>query len=90
MIIKILWGVRAILYKLFFKRFLFPSYIGEPIFILGARKILIERKVRIFPGSRMEVHGKGKILIKEDVSIGQNVHITSAEENLVIGKKTTI
>ena len=67
-----------------------PSYIGKPIIIKGSRKIFIGKYVRIFPHVRMEVHGNdGVIEIKEDVSIGQNVHITSSS-NLIIGKSTTI
>jgi acetyltransferase-like isoleucine patch superfamily enzyme len=38
----------------------------------------------------METHQNGRILIEEDVSIGQNFHITSAKELLRIGTRTTI
>ena len=49
----------------------------------------ISRRVRIFPGLRIEVHNNGNIIFEEGVSIGQNFHITSAS-NLTIGKNTTI
>lgn len=87
--IKIFWGVRALTYKIFFNKFLFPSYIGKPIFLLNTKNISIAKKVRIFPGARMECHLDGKITIEENVSIGQNIHITSGG-NLIIGKNTTI
>lgn len=87
--IKVLWGIRALYYKIFFRKFLFPSYIGRPIFLLNSKNVTIEKKVRIFPGARIECHLNGKILIEENVSIGQNLHITSGG-NLVIGKNTTI
>ncbi len=90
MIYKFFWALRALLYIPFFGKIQMPSYIGKPIIIKGSRKIFIGKYVRIFPHVRMEVHGNdGIIEIKEDVSIGQNVHITSSS-NLVIGKSTTI
>lgn len=90
MIYKFFWILRAILYRPFFGKIGFPSYIGNPVIIMGSKNIFIEKYVRVFPGIRMETHGKnGVIRIQNDVSIGQNVHITSSS-NLVIGKSTTI
>lgn len=90
MIYKFFWALRAFLFIPFFGKIQMPSYIGKPIIIKGSKKIFIGKYVRIFPHVRMEVHGNdGMIEIKEDVSIGQNVHITSSS-NLIIGKSTTI
>lgn len=89
MFFKFFWIIRAIIYKLFFKKIAFPSYIGKPCFIKNSKNISLGKKVRIFPGVRMETHQGGKILIEDDVSIGQNFHITSAS-NLIIKTKTTI
>ncbi|MCT3834386.1 acyltransferase [Elizabethkingia anophelis] len=90
MLYKILWILRAILYKPFFGKFDLPSYIGRPIFLFGINKIFIGKRVRIFPNVRLEVHGSdSSITIKDNVAIGQNVHITSGE-NLIIGESTTI
>lgn len=86
---KIWWILRALVYKLFFGKIGILSYIGKPNFIYKPSKIYIEKYVRIFPGVRMEVHGVGKIWIKENTSIGQNFHITSGG-NLIIEKNTTI
>ena len=78
MFYKIFWTLRAICYKVFFKKFGFFSYIGKPIFLLGTNKISIGNKVRIYPMSRMEVHGKNSnIVIKDNVSIAQGLHIIS-------------
>nr|WP_315162583.1 DapH/DapD/GlmU-related protein [uncultured Flavobacterium sp.] len=90
MIYKFFWALRAILYFPFFGKIRFPSYIGRPIIIKGSENIFIGKHVRIYPNIRLETYGKeGFVIIKDDVSIGQNVHITSAS-NLVIGKSTTI
>jgi acetyltransferase-like isoleucine patch superfamily enzyme len=77
---KVSWGLRAVLYKMFFGCFLFPGYIGPPTFLLGLNKIFLMRKVRIFPGLRAEVHGNGKLIIHENVTIGQNFHVTCMSE----------
>ena len=75
---KFFWIIRAFFYKLLFKKVGFPSYIGKPIFLLGTKKISIGKKVRIYPMSRMEVHGKNsEIIIKDNVSIAQGFHIIS-------------
>ncbi|WP_123377644.1 acyltransferase [Aliarcobacter butzleri] len=90
MIFKIFWILRGLVYKPFFGKFGFPSYIGKPIFIGNFKRIFIGKRVRIFPGARIEIIDKNSSIIFEDnISIGQNLHITSAT-NLIIGKNTTI
>lgn len=90
-IIKLVWAARAIVYKVRFKVMGNFSYIGRPIFLLGTKNIRIGNKVRIYPGVRMEAHGlNGGITIQDNVSIGQNFHITAKDEELIIGKNTTI
>jgi acetyltransferase-like isoleucine patch superfamily enzyme len=90
MVQKLLWGIRAIFLMPFFRRLGLPTYIGKPIVVNGARKISIGKRVRIFPGLRIEVHGnEGEIIIKNNVAIAQNVHIT-AMGKLVINEGTTI
>jgi len=63
---------------------------GRPLFIYNGRRISIGNKVRIFPGARLEVHGNGEIILEDGISVGQNLHIISADERLVVGKDTTI
>jgi acetyltransferase-like isoleucine patch superfamily enzyme len=90
-IIKYLWAIRAIIYKARFKKVGRFSYIGKPIGLVGTRRITIGNKVRIQPGVRMETFGEeGSIIIKDNVSIAQNFHITSSNSQLVIGEDTTI
>jgi acetyltransferase-like isoleucine patch superfamily enzyme len=87
---KNILGFRAVLLKLFVSYLGLPSYIGKPLFIKGLKKISIGKRVRIFPGIRIEVHGnEGEIIIKNNVAIGQNVHIT-AMGRLTINEGTTI
>ncbi len=90
MIFKIFWAIRGLLYKPFLGSFGLPSYLGKPIFIKNYKKIFIGKKVRIFPGARIEVINKeSSITFEDNISIGQNLHITSGT-NLIIGKNTTI
>ncbi len=90
MIFKIFWILRGLIYKPFFGKFNFPSYIGKPVFIGNFKRIFINKRVRIFPGARIEVIGNdASIVFEENISIGQNLHITSASQ-LVISKNTTI
>ena len=90
MIFKIFWILRGLIYKPFFGKFGLPSYIGKPVFIGNFKRIFTGKRVRIFPGARIEVIGDdASIVFEENISIGQNLHITSASQ-LVIGKNTTI
>lgn len=78
------------MYRLFFRNFGFPSYIGKPVYIHGMNKISIGKKVRIFPYSRMEVHGENSLIcIKDNVSIAQGLHVISGS-NLVISSGVLI
>lgn len=89
MINKLIWGFLALCYAPLFKKFSFPSHIGVPLFSYGLKGVSIGARVRIMPGLRIETHKNGNITIEENVSIGQNFHITSAG-NLIIGSDTTI
>lgn len=88
--LKILWGIRGLIYKPFFRHFGMPSYIGRPCFLSGCRNISIGKKTRIFPQIRLEAIGKGSISIGNNCAIEQNVHITSKDSDLVIGDNVTI
>lgn len=87
---KIVWIFRAAFYKIFFEQVGLLSYIGKPVFLQGVKRICIGKKVRIFPGIRMEAIENGYITIEDNVYIGQNCHITSKGSNLLIGKGTAI
>ena len=87
---KLAWGIRALLYKCSFQHFGSPSYIGKPMFVEGRRRIYIGKKVRIFPGIRLEALEGGTIKIEDNVAIEQNCHITSEGSSLVIGEGSVI
>jgi len=90
MFYKIFWFLRTFLLRFKLKKIGLISYIAKPIFVYGGRQIIIGNRVRIFPGSRMETHNNGSIVIENNVSIGQNLHLISSNEQLKIGKDTTI
>ncbi|MEZ8379132.1 DapH/DapD/GlmU-related protein [Vibrio splendidus] len=90
MFYKLLWVLRAILSKPFFGSLGLISYIGKPIYLHNVKNVFIGSRVRIFPGARIETHQEGRIEISDDVSIGQNFHIISAESVLKVGKGTVI
>ncbi|MGU5659484.1 acyltransferase [Aeromonas veronii] len=89
MIFKIKWLLSALFLSLFLKKIKFPTYFSFPIFFMGLSQVSIGKRVRIFPGARIEVHNDGEIIIEDNVAIGQSFHITSASK-LVIGQGTVI
>jgi len=86
--IKITWMVRAIIYKIFMKKFGLLSYLGKPCYISGFNRFSFGKKVRIYPNARIESLA-GTISIGDDVSIGQNLHLISCSD-VQIGGNTTI
>ncbi|MGC8750560.1 acyltransferase [Hydrotalea sp.] len=87
---KFFWAIRTLYLRFFFKGIGAYCYIGKPTYILNARNIKIGKKVRIFPGMRIESHNNGTICICDDVSIGQNFHLICSKNKLIIGAHTTI
>lgn len=87
---KCKWAIRALSYKLVFGKIGNFSYIGKPVSLEGIRRIKIGNKVRIYPGARLETYNNGMIDIRDNVSIGQNFHITSSGKSLVVCENTTI
>lgn len=87
---KIYWVIKSLFYKISFGEFGNMSYIGKPLTLSGTRKVIVGNRVRIQPGMRLEVIGEdGKIVIDDNTSIGQNLHIIS-QGNLKIKRNTTI
>lgn len=88
---KIFWSIRAVLYKPFMGSIKFPSYIGKPKFIKRLSGLYFGKKVRIYPGLRVELEGNNsKITIGNNVSIGQDCHFVSSSDNLQIGNNVVI
>lgn len=86
---KACWGIRAVCYSFILGGFRFPGYLGPPIFMFGMRKMFFGRRVRVFPGLRAECHGDGRLLVGDDVAIGQGFHVT-AMGPISIGSGTLI
>lgn len=87
---KLFGLIRAFIYG-FFTKFRMPGYIGKPIYISKLKNIQFGKKVRIYPGIRVEAIGEnGKIEIGNNVSIGQNFHLVSNEDTLKIGNNVVI
>lgn len=86
---KAAWFIRTLLMKATFGQLGMPSYIGPPLILVGARNMFIGKRVRIFPGLRAETHNRGRIIIEDNVSIGQHFHITAMGQ-LRIGSGTHI
>ena len=89
MLVKVLWMIRALFYKPFTAKLGFFSYIGKPVYINGFKRLYIGCKVRIYPSSRIEVMQSGMVIIENDVSIGQCLHIISAKK-VLIGECSTL
>lgn len=90
-IYKISWGIRALLYKLCFRRIRFPSYLGKPLFISRCKNIEIGKRCRIYPNMRVDLIGKqSRLIISDNVSIGQNFHVVSYNKPLRINSGTVI
>jgi acetyltransferase-like isoleucine patch superfamily enzyme len=87
---KFLWFFQTLFVRLLVKKIGWISYVGSPTFIYGGKKISIGNRVRIFPGARMETHKNGEIIIENNVSIGQNLHLISLGQKLIIHEDTTI
>ncbi|MBO1385602.1 lipopolysaccharide biosynthesis protein [Vibrio cholerae] len=89
MMYKLKWALSALIMFFFCKSIKYPSYFAWPLFSRGLSRVTIGRYVRIFPNLRIETHFSGLINIDDNVSIAQNVHITSAGE-VNIGSGTVV
>ena len=88
---KLRWGVRALSYKLIFRKVGLPTYIGKPLYVSNFRQLVIGKRCRIFPNLRAETVGKNaRIAIGNNVSIGQGLHVVSGGGVLKIGSNVTI
>lgn len=88
---KVIWYLRTQLFKFQYGKVGKYSYIGKVAFIQRKRNVYIGNNVRIYPGMRAELSKpSAKIVIDDNVSIGQNFHIVTYDEVLVISKNVTI
>ena len=87
---KWFWYARARAYSVVFEKMGAMSYLGPPLYITGHSGISICDRVRIYPHARIECLAGGTILIGDDCSIGQSVHLISGQGNLVLGSGCTL
>lgn len=87
---KVFWMFRALVNAPFFNHIGMLSYLGKPISILGRQNIYLGKNVHIYPGARIESYNNGKIIIKDNVSISENVHIVAGGGALIIESGTLI
>jgi len=87
---KLIWSVRCLVYGIV-AHISFPGYIGRPMYISRLSGLRIQKKVRIYPGLRVEICSKrAEVIIGENTSIGQNFHVVAYSRPLKIGKNVTI
>jgi acetyltransferase-like isoleucine patch superfamily enzyme len=86
---KYLWYLKTIFLSIFLGKVGKYSYIGPGFYLINPKKIYIGNKVRISYNLRAEVHGTGRIYINDNVSIGNDLHLT-AFDDLIIEKDVTI
>lgn len=89
MITKLFWAFRLLLLKPFLKHLGNCSYMGKPLFLSNLRAVSIGNRVRIYPGVRIECLKNSELIIEDNCSIGQHLHLTVGEQ-VVIGQGTTI
>lgn len=87
---KIVWVLRAKIWAPFYGKMGKSCYIGKPLSIIQKKNIFLNNNVHIYPGARIETYGEGRVIFEENVSIGQNFHLTTGGDKLVIGKGTLI
>lgn len=87
---KLYWWFRLQCLKPFLGKVGRSSYLGPSISLEGMSSINLGKRVRIYPGNRIEAYNGGKIIIGDNCSIGQNFHVISSKNSLEIGKNTTI
>lgn len=87
---KAWWFIRTQLTRMEYISVGMHSYVGRPLYI-QRKGISIGDNVRIYPGMRAELTCRdARIIIENNVSIGQNFHVVCYSGNLIIGKDTTI
>lgn len=88
---KISWYLRTILKRPLYGNIGKHTYMGKALFIQRKKNIYLGNNVRIYPGMRAElVEPSAKIIISDNVSIGQNFHVVSYKNSLEIGRNCTI
>jgi acetyltransferase-like isoleucine patch superfamily enzyme len=84
---RAIWVIRFYFYKLIGRTSGWKGYIGKPKFVKGLKNIYLGKNFRIFPDSRIESLGNGKIIFGDNCVIGHNLFITCSEKDIEIGSE---
>lgn len=88
---KVQWYLKTLLTKWRYGSVGRHSYLGRSVFIQRPKQLFLGENVRIYPGMRAEMTTEqAKITIGDNVSVGQNFHVVSYNQELHIGANTTI
>lgn len=87
---KIFWTIRYSVLFVLYKNSKLPGYLGRPSFVSSFKDLSFGKYVRIYPGMRAETLECGKIIVGNNVSIGQNFHVVSCKNDLNIGNNVVI
>lgn len=85
---KILWTANALRLKALGVEISMPGYVGPTMSLIGRGNLKVGKRVRIWPGARIELYSDASLTIEDEVSIGPYSHITIASD-LTIGAKST-
>lgn len=77
---RMLWALNAVGLRLRGMKMQFPCYVGPTLFLLNRRQIRLGRRVRIWPGLRVEAHNGATLTIEDDVALGPFCHINLAAD----------
>jgi len=87
MLDRAIWVLRGFIYRVFFG--IHFVYLGRPIIIFGKRRIKTTSGLGIYPGARIEVGLRGRIIINRNVRVGHNF-FCQTNSNILIGNNVTI
>lgn len=73
---KALWTANAVRLRLLGTEIGMPSYVGPIASLVGARNLRIGKRVRIWPGARLELWENSTLTIEDEVVLGLGSHIT--------------
>lgn len=82
---KLTWFAGTQLLKFQYGRIGKKSYLGKTLFVQRKKNMFIGDNTRIYPGMRAEItKPSASVYIGNNVSIGQNFHVVSYDDKLII------
>lgn len=84
---RYLWALNALGLRLRGMRMQLPCYVAPTLFLKNRKQIHLGKRVRIWPGLRLEAFDDAIVRIEDDVMLGPYCHITAAAD-LTIGARS--